>query len=919
MSTHQPSVNAPLKDDVRWLTATLGETIRRIEGEHIFQAVEALRVLAKQRRQSNANFASLMQEISTLDLLTASKVARAFSLLFFLINVAEQVHRVRRREQYEEGAGDNPQPASLHWALKRLKDRGYSAAKAREVLTGVEVRPVLTAHPTESKRRTLLVLHARLADALLARNTAHAAKRREVEESIFAEVELLWLTDEVRRDRPSVMDEVATAIWYLEGRLLGATEATNATLARAFQDVYAEPAGIHLQFPLGSWVGGDRDGNPFVTPEISVLAARRSSYAVLGHYRSVISGLIERLSVSDHHGAKTAELRSSIERDKGKLPLVWEANQRRDRHEPVRLKLTLMSERLGALGREIASRDRGKLEEINGAYQVAEEFLEDLRIVRDVLVAAKASHSQQQLLEPLIAQVEALGFFGYRLDFRDDAEVHTRTLTAIATALSMPDFSVAGLRSELISRRPLLAPHIALGPEAEKAMGVFYAMRDVQSQFGERAASTYIISMARSAEDLLRVLLLAREASLLNLAEDTPTSKLDVVPLFETRRDLENAPQVFEELLADPVYRRQLKARGDHQEIMIGYSDSAKDVGVLGAAWLLYQAQEQLSQLARAANVKLSIFHGQGGTVGRGGGSPVYRALTALPPNTVSGAIKITEQGEVISQKFDLPSIAERSLEVMFVGTLFAMLDDFRGPHLDPETENKFRSTMQRLADSSMNIFRATVHDDPALFELFSNATPLKELAHVHYGSRPAYRPQGAGTMAGIRAIPWNFGWTQIRLMPSAWLGVGTALSEVMAEPGGLELLQHMVKSWPFFEDLLSKIEMVCAKAELEVARLYVSELWHTEGLYESLEAEYHRTVTAILAIRKQSQLLGAHQFLPEALKLRNAYVDPLSALQVHLLKLKRQLPVDHPDLELLNQALGGTLNGIAQGMRNTG
>ena len=218
-----------------------------------------------------------------------------------------------------------------------------------------------------------------------------------------------------------------------------------------------------------------------------------------------------------------------------------------------------------------------------------------------------------------------------------------------------------------------------------------------------------------------------------------------------------------------------------------------------------------------------------------------------------------------------------------------------------------------------MNIFRATVHDDPALFELFSNATPLKELAHVHYGSRPAYRPQGAGTMAGIRAIPWNFGWTQIRLMPSAWLGVGTALSEVMAEPGGLELLQHMVKAWPFFEDLLSKIEMVCAKAELEVARLYVSELWHTEGLYESLEAEYHRTVTAILAIRKQSQLLGAHQFLPEALKLRNAYVDPLSALQVHLLKLKRQLPADHPDLELLNQALGGTLNGIAQGMRNTG
>ncbi|MDX2055348.1 MAG: phosphoenolpyruvate carboxylase [Polyangiaceae bacterium] len=919
MSTRQASVNSPLHDDVRWLTATLGETIRRLEGETVFQAVEALRVLGRKRRQANADFSGLMGEIEKLELGTASKVARAFSLLFFLINIAEQVQRVRRREQYEEGAGETPQPASLHWALLRLKDRGYTAEKAREVLTSLEVRPVLTAHPTESKRRTLLALHARLADALLARGRAHSAKRRQIEEAIVAEVELLWLTDEVRRDRPSVMDEVTTAIWYLEGRLLGATEATNANLARAFLDVYQEPAKIHLHFPLGSWVGGDRDGNPFVTPEVSILAARRSAYAVVGHYRRVMETLTERLSVSDLHGAKTAELRSSIEADKQHLPAVWEANRRRDRHEPVRLKLTLMHERLGALQKEIASRDRGKPEEVPGAYQKAEEFLSDLGIVRDALVAAKARHSQDQLLEPLISQVEALGFFGYRLDFRDDADVHTRTLKAIAGALSIPEFSVERLREELTSRRPLLAPHIALGAEAEKAMGVFYAMRTVQDQFGERAASTYIISMARSRDDLLRVLLLAREASLVNLAEDEPTSRVDVVPLFETRRDLENAPAVFSELISDPVYRRQLKARGNRQEIMIGYSDSAKDVGVLGAAWLLYEAQEKLTELAVEAGIKLTIFHGQGGTVGRGGGSPVYRALTALPPNTVTGAIKITEQGEVISQKFDLPSIAERSLEVMFVGTLFAMLDDYRRAGVDRATEHKFRQTMKRIADASIESFRRVVHDDTALFDLFTNATPLKELAHVHYGSRPAYRPNGAGTMTGIRAIPWNFGWTQIRLMPTAWLGVGSALGEVIAEPGGLELLQNMAKSWPFFADLLSKIEMVCAKAELDVARLYVSELWHTAGLYESLEAEYHRTVAALLAIRGQTQLLGAHQFLPDALKLRNAYVDPLSALQVHLLKRKRELPEGHADLELINQALGATLNGIAQGMRNTG
>jgi len=390
-----------------------------------------------------------------------------------------------------------------------------------------------------------------------------------------------------------------------------------------------------------------------------------------------------------------------------------------------------------------------------------------------------------------------------------------------------------------------------------------------------------------------------------------------VVPLFETQADLFNGPSIMKHLFADPVYLRQLKARNMHQEVMLGYSDSAKDVGVVAAAWELYRAQEALAEVSRDAGVTLTLFHGRGGTVGRGGGSPVYRAFTALPPGTVSGRVKITEQGEIISQKFGILSIAERSLEVMLTGTLMAKFSDFR-KELEPGAEARYREVMARLSESSQAAFRKVVHDDTALFQMFLKATPVRELGHVHFGSRPAYRERGAGTIKGLRAIPWNFGWTQMRLMASAWLGAGTALDQVIAEPGGLELLKQMAKNWPFFSDLLDKIEMVCAKADIDVARLYARELDADPVVMGGLEAEFTRTVQCLHMIRERDMLLD-HRFLQGALTLRNPYVDALNLLQVSLLKKKRKLAEDDPKLKLLDAALGTTLNGIAQGMRNTG
>lgn len=910
----------PLHDDVRWLAARLGRVIRRLEGDETYQAVEQLRLASRARRREEPDAKSLgalLEEVEALPLPIAAAVARAFTLFFLLINTAEQVHRVRRRRSYQ--SDDNkPQPASGRWAFERLSAEGVDAAEARRRVAELAIRPVLTAHPTESTRRTVLSLQARVADALLERDQAPDSERLRLDDELEADIELLWLTSEVRRDRPSVLDEVSTAVWYLETRLLEAGARTQEAIAQAFESVYGEPLDVPVRIEPGSWVGGDRDGNPFVTPQITVSAARRAARAQVAHYRRKVQGLIERLSISAQIVPCPASLTASFERDRDELPEVWATNRRRDGEEPVRLKLSFVSARLERLETALSAIERGRDADTNGAYASSSAFLADLELIKEALNVARAQSARTAWLDPLIAQVAQLGFAGYLLDVRQDADVHTQAIDAITDALDLDRLDDAGLRRELLGRRPLVSEAVPLDEDTERTVEVFRAMRTIHEQIDPRSASTYIISMASTVEDLLRVLLLAREAGLVDLSADPPRSTIDVVPLFETRDDLVNAPDVLTRLFADVAYRRQLEARGHRQEVMLGYSDSAKDAGVLPAAWALYRAQEELARVAADHGVQLTLFHGRGGTVGRGGGSPVYRALSALPPKTVQGAIKTTEQGEIISQKFGLLPIAERSLEVLITGTLIAARDDWRRD-LAPDVEPRYFAVMDRLAEIALPEFQSRVHEGDEVFELFMQATPVRELAHVHYGSRPAYRERGAGKMEGIRAIPWIFGWTQMRLMLPSWLGAGRALATVIEEPGGLELLQQMAEVWPFFDDLLQKIEMVCAKADLEIARMYVQQLGASEALFDTLRAEYERTVESVLAIRKTSRLLENHEVLRAAIDLRNPYVDPLSLLQVSLLQKKRAAPTTEVERAALDAALGSTLNGVAQGLRNTG
>jgi phosphoenolpyruvate carboxylase len=805
--------------------------------------------------------------------------------------------------------------------MRKLREMGRTAEQVEAAMLTLDVRPVLTAHPTESTRSTLLGLQARVAEKLLARERAPADEAKLIEQQMEGEVELLWLTSEVRQDRPTVLDEVSSALWYLETRLLDAGAHVHSALAIAFEEEFSRSAEeFRLAVPLrwGTWVGGDRDGNPYVTPEITVATARRASHVILGRYRESLDDLIQRLSLSAEFTPPSGALMRSIESDKELLPDVWKKNRKRNADEPLRLKLSFMSARIEATRRLVASRDAGRVRKEPAAYRDVSAFERDLTLVRDYLNGAGAIQACRTSLDPFIAGVRAHGFHGFMMDVRDHAEVHAAAVTEMLSSGPTAGSDGNRLRTVLLgkSRRKKAGGTSA---ETQQVIDTFRAIETIQAEAGEAAACTYIVSMTRSPDDLLRVLVLAREAGLVNLSGKKPSSRLDVVPLFETLEDLDHAPLVMGALLDDPVYKRQLAARGHRQEVMIGYSDSGKDAGIVASSWALYRAQESLSDLFRDAGVRLRLFHGRGGSVGRGGGSPVYRALAALPPGTTNGRIKITEQGEIISQQFGLLPVAERSVEVTTAGTLLHEFTDWRD-NVEPHEVADFRDVIDRLSERSHAVYRELVHDNDALFQLFRVATPIDELANARFGSRPAYRPGAKAGIEGIRAIPWGFGWTQIRFMLTGWLGVGTALGEEIRSRQGLARLQKMASNWPFVDDLLAKVEMVCGKTDIDIARMYVTELGGDPKLFEVLVAEFERAVEALLLIRGHRQLLDDTPVLQAAIALRNPYVDPLSLLQVSLLRRKRGSgDLDKKAKEKIDEALATTLSGVAQGLRNTG
>ncbi len=880
-----PELPKALRDDVRLLGEVLGETLRRQESEALYATVERVRGLAKGARAGSADdFAALTGVLEHMAVEEALPVARAFSQFLTLANIAEQHHRVRRRRVYERDPDAPPQIGSCDETLGRLRAAGIAADALHEAVTTLHIELVFTAHPTEVTRRTLMQKHRRIAEGLERRDRPDLTipERQELLATLRREVAAAWETSEIRRERPSPLDEVRSGLVVFEQTLWD----TLPSYLRVLDAALLKHTGRPLPFEaapmtFGSWIGGDRDGNPAVTASVTRTTCLLARWQALTLYLRDIDALRFELSMSD----ASDELRARVA----------------GAHEPYRALLRDVRDRLETTIRAIEAEIAGAEPRPGPSIEHADDLAEPLRLCHRSLSAMGDALIADGRLRDLLRRVAAFGITLVRLDLRQHARRHTDALTAITRDLGLGAYDAwseadrqAFLLQELQGRRPLVPADLAASPEVREVLETFRTAAALPPD----ALGAYVISMATRPSDVLAVELLQKEARL--------PRPLRVVPLFETIEDLRNAGAALGALLDVPWYRERCAGR---QEVMIGYSDSAKDGGRLAANWELYTAQESLVSECRARGVELTLFHGRGGSVGRGGG-PTYLAIQSQPPRSVNGRLRVTEQGEMIQAKFGLPGLALRTLEIYTSATLEATLTP------PPPAPAAWRDRMQRLAARSREAYRRLVYEDPRFLPYFRAATPEPELEDLTIASRPARRHADEG-VESLRAIPWVFSWTQTRLLLPSWLGVGEALEEAI-EGGALDELQTMYREWPFFRSTLDLIEMVLAKTDRGVAEHYDQQLVPADlqPLGAKLRTRLADTASHVLAITGRDALLAENPVLRRSIDVRNPYVDPINLVQVELLRrLRRKGASD----ERLRHAFLITVNGIAAGMRNTG
>jgi phosphoenolpyruvate carboxylase len=884
------SVEQPLRRDVRLLGRLLGEVIIEQQGQELFNLEEQVRHLAIQRRRGPkpgrlATAAELAALLQKLPLEQAEPVLRAFSVYFQLVNLAEQHHRIRRTRSYASDPEATPQRGSLEAAFQTLKTAGVPAERVREALRAQNVTLTLTAHPTQAARRTLLEKLYRIQRLLEERDRCSLTPQEMADnlESMREEVTALWQSDELRRMKPAVGDEVKNILWYVEEVLADQLARFPEAIAWSFEHIYGEPLGpLPSPVRLHTWVGGDMDGNPLVTPEVLADTLRAHRARGLRMLLKDVEALGITLSQSDRHAPMPEELRRSLEQDGAELPEVAKRQGPRTAGEPWRRKLRFVEARLQLALRYVEACRAGSKEPMTpAAYRSPAAMRKDLDLVERTLVQVKAARAGLRQVRRVLERVRTLGFHLAELEFRVPAE---DALSAAASLDGGPAPSEGGAR--------LLA--------------VLDRVREAQAESGEEACRTFILSMASTQEDVLAAFRCAKHAGLWDAERGCAT--VDVVPLFEQLGALNDGPKVLKALFADPDYRRHVQARGV-QEVMVGYSDSGKEVGLLAAAAALHRAQVALTQVAKEEGVPLRLFHGRGESVARGGG-PAQQAILALPPGSLAGGYKATEQGEALDHKYARPELARRTLELVLGGVLLHTMD--AQPRPSPEDESSFREAFNELAETGRRTYRALVWEDPRFVEFFMAATPVEEISALPIGSRPSKRK--AGGLESLRAIPWVFAWTQNRAILPGWYGVGSALKAFADKPEGPALLKRMYREWPFFRMVIDNVTMVLAKSDIAIASRYATLAPEaTRPLWRRIRTEHARTRRQVKRITGEARLLDHNPQLQRSIALRNPYVDPMSFLQVELLRRKRegQADVDRPLLL--------TLNGIAAGMRNTG
>jgi phosphoenolpyruvate carboxylase len=890
-----------LREDRRLLGRLLGEVIRAQAGEDALKRIERIRQAAVAFRRDNAGRAELERLLNALDLDQTMDVVRAFSFFSYLLNIAEDEQQHRRRRVHAQ-AGSPRRAGSFSHALDEVRGAGYEPLM--QWFERAHVAPVLTAHPTEVQRQSILDIEREIARLL---GQGQSAER---DEAIHAEVLRLWLTSMLRLARLEAADEVANGINYFRLTFLQELPRLYAQFEHALKERFAlaELPRVAPFLTVGSWIGGDRDGNPNVDAAVLRTALVLHARVLFPEYLADVHQLGRELGLSARLAAVPAAVHALAERSGERSP------HRQD--EPYRRALTGIYARLAATMAALADQPASPPPIAKGEpYASAEEFAMELDIIAHALASHGAALLSSGRLRTLRRKVSLFGFHLAPLDLRQSSEVHEAVLDELLARAGMGGYAamdearrVELLARELASPRPLRSAHLQYSPLVEKELAVLDAAAEGRRRHGARALPRYVISHCDSVSDMLEVGLLLREAGLAKPQAQAPL-ELDIVPLFESIADLENCARVMSAALELPLYRRWIEGRGNEHEVMLGYSDSNKDGGYVSSNWALYKAAECLLAACKARGVRLRLFHGRGGTIGRGGG-PSYDAVLAQPPGTVDGALRLTEQGEVIASKYADPESGRRNLETLAAATMEASL----APRSARERSARHAEIMEALSQAAYAAYRALVKETPGFIDYWRQSTPIAELSQLNIGSRPASR-RATESIEDIRAIPWVFSWSQSRLMLPGWYGFGSA---VESWRGDIEELREMYRSWPFFRSVLSNLDMVLAKTDLAIASRYaelVGDARLRAEVFGRLQAEWQRTRRSLAAITGEVELLADNPTLARSIRNRFPYLDPLNHLQVELLRRHR---ADGGDERLL-RAIHLTINGVAAGLRNSG
>ncbi|MNK50910.1 Phosphoenolpyruvate carboxylase [compost metagenome] len=934
-----PAANkdAPLKEDIRLLGRILGDVLRDQEGDAVFEVVETIRQTAVRFRreadvQAGADLNKLLKKLTREQTIS---VVRAFSYFSHLANIAEDQHHNRRRRAHLL-AGSAPQEGSVAFALEKLAHAGVNGATVRKFFKDALISPVLTAHPTEVQRKSILDAEHDIARLLAARDLPMTARERAANTELLRSlVTTLWQTRLLRYSKLSVEDEINNALSYYRITFLRELPALYEDIESEIAEQFPQRASsananreLHSYVQMGSWIGGDRDGNPNVNAGTMQLALARQSTTILEFYLEEVHALGAELPVSTFLAGVSPEVQALAD----KSPDTSE--HRAD--EQYRRALIGIYARLAATARAHGATNILRKEVGPGApYESAVEFSADLQLLVDSLKERHGTVLIKPRLAPLLRAAEIFGFHLATLDMRQSSDVHERVLSElfkraeVETAYAdLPEQKkVELLLTELDKPRLLYSPYIDYSDETNSELNILRAAHHIRQRYGSRAIRNYIISHTETVSDLLEVLLLQRETGLLRPDTDVASVgevELMVIPLFETIPDLRLAATIMEQVMAIPKVRRLIAKQGHLQEVMLGYSDSNKDGGFLTSNWELYKAETELVNVFNRAGVKLRLFHGRGGTVGRGGG-PSYEAILAQPPGTVNGQIRLTEQGEIIASKFSNPEIGRRNLALLVAATLEASLTP---PPADRKAAKKlaeFESVMAELSELAYKGYRNLVYETPGFTDYFFSATPIAEIAELNIGSRPASR-KATRRIEDLRAIPWGFSWGQCRLLLPGWYGFGSAIEQWLEQGENkakrVATLRAMFKEWPFFVTLLSNMDMVLSKTDLAVASRYsemVVDRKLRNSIFKRIVAEHERTSSCLTLITGKKERLANNPLLARSIKNRFAYLDPLNHLQVELIKRHRAAMRDGKVDDRVRRGIHLSINGIAAGLRNTG